>query len=83
MIKMYTLPAPIQVLNKLITHVRVQKIEVDPTVPHILVSLTLHTSAEEELPAFTTSVPLTGADYTAIGFNESQFVARTRIALNI
>jgi len=81
--KVYTLPTPVQVLNKLITHVRVQDIHIDLSVPQILVEITLHTSASEELPSFTTTVPLVGADYVAIGFNENQFISKTRTALNI
>jgi hypothetical protein len=83
MLKVYPLGTPVQVLNKLITHIRVHKIEVDPTVPCVYVDCTLHVSAVEETPAFTTIVTLVGADYTAIGFNETQYVIKTAAALHI
>jgi hypothetical protein len=81
--KIYQLPTPVQVLNKLITHVRVQDIHIDFSVPSVTVDVTLHTSAEEEIPAFSTSIPLTGTDYIATGVSESAIVSKTRTALNI
>lgn len=83
MIKAYTLPVPKQILNYLITTVRIQEIRVNTETKVVSVDVTLHTSAEEENPQFKTTVELTGADYTAIGFNENQFISKTRATLNL
>lgn len=83
MVKAYTLPVPKQILNHLITIVRIQQIRIDTATNTISVDVTLHDSAIEENPSFTTTVQLTGADYTAIGFNENQFITKTRAALNL
>ena len=83
MVKLYTLPVPKQILNHLITTVRIQEIRVNTETKAVSVDVTLHISAAEENPQFTTMIELTGADYTAIGFNETQFISKTRAALNL
>ena len=83
MVKSYTLPVAKQVLNHLITVVRVQEIRIDPASDTISVDVTLHTSDAEETGSFSTTVTLEGADYTAIGFNKAQLVSKTRAALNL
>ena len=81
--KRYTLTNPVTILGITYQQIGIDNLILDITVPSLTLTASVFPTAVEQIPSYTRTLTITGAQYTALGFSEGALVNQLKTILQV